>query len=264
MSERAIRVGTWNVGRLVSTGVGAEDSDPDRSARRIGDALRRSAADLVALQEVESPTLGIGEATGEAERIADLAGLGHTLLWGVSPSHRTAGQALGLTILSRYPLTQAQGIVLPNPMLSSPQPSGEVWRSHDKGLLLATASTPLGDVTFACLHGLPFHRFGRARDEPAFLPIWRTLSSHLQRLARVRPTIVCGDFNAQSLDTLLPDIVANGIFHWIMFDRTRPNGARSDHVLATYGWRVIRASSEPGPFDHYLCMATLTLGPEAP
>jgi endonuclease/exonuclease/phosphatase family metal-dependent hydrolase len=241
-----IRVLTWNVhGRIRTSGVG----DPDILA-----ALAKSEASVVALQELAF------DATGRHGNMASLGarlGVPHLAIHDFSPSHLATGERIGVALLSRWELDAQRAITLPNPRISVVRDGRELV-SHDKGALVANAKVGNRWIVIVSIHLLPSHLFGHAPGDSSFYPIWRALSDILRDLADC-PTILCGDFNVDSLAAVVPDIFEEGLFQCAIDLPTRPNGRRHDKILCSHHWTVVRGEVLEAEADHYACIADLRL-----
>lgn len=136
--------------------------------------IRRSGADLVALQEVDRVWGLRSMFRDQAARLAQA--LAMNLVFGATRDRRpgTPGHGeFGLAILSRFPLSAPDFRLLPGTL-------------EQRGVLLAWAETPCGRVPVACTH------LGLSRSDRE-----SQLAEVLAWLPRRDDLIVLGDFNTE-------------------------------------------------------------------
>lgn len=161
---------TYNVHRCV--GAGGEDSVED-----IAYLCSESAADLVALQELDAPETDEDEGVHHARDLA--ARLGMQLLF--CRTFRRGVGYYGHALLSRHPLELKKVTTFPAPMHPGSEPRGAIWaRANIDGKPLDVVSTHLG-----------LYRSER-RAQSLELTGEGWLSSGEMR----NPRLLCGDLNA--------------------------------------------------------------------
>lgn len=167
-NARTLRVATYNVR-------GCRGIDGRRSEMRIAEVIASLSADVVALQELD---LGRTRSAGvdQAQLIAEQ--LGWVRLF--EPAMRNGAEQYGNAILSRYPLTSGQALLLP----------GEgSWYCREKRVALqARAETALGNVQFINTH------FGLGRAERFLQATF--LAASLAAVPKCEPLVLLGDFNS--------------------------------------------------------------------
>lgn len=254
MSE--IRVVSWNVaGGMLKTPDGRDVPEAD-TGQYIGRIVRKTAADVVALQEVLF-TDRAREVSAVPE-IARVAGYRYYYTKPLNPSHLHEDPAYGsgLTILSHRPIESPSLQLVPNPRLTHVDPDGSILSSHDKGYLVSEIRFGSTSVRFANVHFLPYHDFERDAADDEFRGIWRTIDDTLFEWAKT-PAIVAGDFNAWPLEPLLPN--SWGCFRSAVDGATRPNGARHDQVLLSPHCTWVASEIRESPSDHHLCVVDTRL-----
>jgi endonuclease/exonuclease/phosphatase family metal-dependent hydrolase len=184
------------------------------------------------------------------------------------------GKFYGLSILSRFPLTDYEVIPLPNPGLRAEQPNGEIWQMHGKSVQKASVVLP-GErlVNLFNVHSYPFHRFGRTLAEPEFTG-WRQAFADALKTPDGKPGLWAGDFNnvGVAIETLLRDDFARGHMRdavtaadpvLAQFADARTGGYFTrdvDHILHTPEFEKISGLSIHGRSDHPWRFAHLQLG----
>lgn len=243
--KHVIRAGTWNI----HEGIPATDSD-----REAGDELitriSESALDILALQEV--PFDGVGNSP-LLQRIAAHSALRYVSGFPLSQASYHPGFRSGVAIASRLPHTVENRLLLPNPRLRSMR-DGEIWRSWDKGLIVAKIDFPEASIRLASVHCYPFHDFGRRASDRKFERIWHELANAVSRIPG--PVILAGDFNTECRELLTRNL--NQIDLIPVFSGVDTHDGRSvDDIL--HDVSIIRRDRKiiQNFSDHALCQAEL-------
>jgi endonuclease/exonuclease/phosphatase family metal-dependent hydrolase len=184
-SARRLRVGTWNVRE------GWKGEGDDTGTHDVVRLIQDLDLDVLALQEV--PFQGIRSPMLEA--IARQTPLRHVAGHVLSQAMHVAGSA-GIALAARLPLDNVDRVILPNPELAA-----NGLRSFDKGLMTAWLAGEDHMIAVGCLHMVPFRRFGRRAEEPAFGHIWNRAAKEIERVM-LPLTFVGGDFNTPRRDLL--------------------------------------------------------------
>lgn len=243
-----LRVASWNVreGKPVDTGL----SQPAALAG-IAHLLDDLRVDIVALQEVDFAGSGRSRIL---DVIRDETELTHGAWHILSDSSFDPGRRAGVALASRFPLKDSEQVTFTNPRLSTVV-NGETIRSHDKGLVAATAVLPDVDVSVVSLHCVPFKMFGHRAEAAIFRSLWQEISAVLAGFT-TGPAIVCGDFNTHRRDlTSAP----NG--HPLARAITEPTQVDDavDDILFSGEFRLASARTTATFSDHRLCVAELAL-----
>ncbi|MEO3801388.1 endonuclease/exonuclease/phosphatase family protein [Nonomuraea sp. B10E8] len=182
---RGLRVGTWNVRE------GWKGEGDDTGTHDVVRLIQDLDLDVLALQEVpfhggRSPML---------ESIAGQTPLRHVAGHVLSQAMHVPGSA-GIALAARLPLEDVNRVILPNPELAA-----NGLRSFDKGLMTARMPWQGRMIAVAGLHMVPFGRFGRRAEDPAFSHVWDRAGKEIERVM-LPLTFVGGDFNTPRRDLL--------------------------------------------------------------
>ncbi len=256
---------------------GRDEHGADRfdgyAPKRYAESIALFQPDLMLCAEVLMDENGNSEMAG---MLADHLNLSHILNHVGGPAWEEAviGKHYGLSILSRYPLTDYEVVSLPNPNLEFRQPNGEVWQSHDKYVQKAAVNLPNGE-TVRCfnLHSYPFHRFGRSIADPEF-SVWRDKLAETLLCNEGQKLIGAGDFNNKNvpIESILENAFATG-----RLKNAVPNTAQSvrladesraedyrqktiDYILCSQDFSVTDKAVLYGHSDHPMLLATLRIG----
>ena len=245
-----IRVASWNV----REGLPDHSADPaDRPAAlaALTAQVRAQALDVLALQEIDVDPAGWSAVLAALREDTPLRYAHSGVL---SPSTYLPGHHAAIGLASRVPIAGHGLDLLPNPGLTAER-DGRPMTSYDKGLIAGTVELSGLRVTLVSVHALPFRRFGRTPEEPAFAPVWRAMADRIGKLGD-GPLVVCGDFNTPRRDLLLG--VADRPLARAVGDRPTHRGRATDDIL--YSAELALAGEPlvlPGFSDHDLCVAGL-------
>ncbi len=190
-----------------------------------------------------------------AKIIADRTNLPHTQHYVVDQcwDAPVKDKFFGLSILSRFPISDYEVTPLPNPKLEAQQPDGQHWIMHDKSVQRALFTLPDGE-TLRCfnLHAFPFHKFGRSMAEPAFAT-WRQEFAQLLTPKGGEKLICGGDFNNKDVpvETILADAFSAGHLRNVVA-KDAPSVRIADESCADDYQAVT--------IDHILCSPDLSTG----
>jgi endonuclease/exonuclease/phosphatase family metal-dependent hydrolase len=164
-TPESVRVATYNI----RAGLGG--------IRGIAKDLKSLSADVIAIQEVERGPYG-SKKIDQASTLANALGMRYVY----SPSFTLEGREHGIAVLSRFPLSETETLLLP-------QGTGR-W---PRVALKTRIETPSGSVRFVCVHlTRPWKMpFSHTRERMAQL---RAIFASLQ--GDSLPSIVAGDFNS--------------------------------------------------------------------
>ena len=244
-----LRVASWNI----REGVPADSSNSEIQVRdEVVSLLMSRRVDIIGLQEVpfdqsaRSWLLNI---------IQDHTPLGHIAYNVLSESSFQSNCRAGVALASRFPLTDCKPIQFNNPELRT-ELQGNPIRTYDKGLVSATVLLEGQDISIVSLHTFPFHLFGRDADESAFRQMWTDLSAELDRL-RIRPLIVCGDFNTSKRDLVIGQ---NGrTLSRAVINEPTHRGQPIDDVLYSKEFKAVNVEVISNFSDHRICITDLEI-----
>lgn len=244
----------------------AAGMDKKLDLARIADVIRRSEADLVALQEVDSGTERVGGQM-QAEELRRLLNMHHAY----GPAMDFNGGKYGNAILSRHRIVSSKIVPLPHTPGERREPRAAIAatialppRAGGAGGA-ATAGGAAGDLVFISTH------FDHTRGSPDRLQQAQAINHHL---ADVRlPAILAGDFNCEPASEPMAELAR----HWTLvsdgneaarerpapsFPSTQPR-IKIDHVLVKPPdrWRIVEAKviDEPVASDHRPVVVRLEL-----
>ena len=244
------RVGTWNIYGARRSPVGITSIT---ESARIARAMN---LDFLLLQEIEFEDDGLTLAT-ESQELVDKLGFSHKSGLPLSPSQFSPTRKFGNAILSRYPLTSPRRFLVPNPSLFATR-GGRRLASHDKGFVCVDAYTPLGLVSVASIHLLPFHMFDVDPSKAPMIGMWTELAIGLEKELLGRPFVVGGDFNTNDRSVFLSKFLEGRCPAAAGGAPTRPGKDRSFDDLVTWpGSYLALGPVIPGFSDHHLVTASV-------
>ena len=260
---RAITVMTYNIHHAAGT-------DGKLDLARIADVIRRSDADLVALQEVDGGTRRAGGMM-QAAALGRMLNMHHAY----GPAMRFDGGEYGNAILSRHRIISSKTVALPHTPGRQREPRAAIAATIELPPRAARADAGAGAggrIVLISTH------FDHTRGSPDRLPQARAVNEQLGGAAAddddELPAILAGDFNCEPASEPMAELAKR----WTLvsdgdaadrggaappsFPSTRPR-IKIDHVLVKprARWRVIDATvvDEPVASDHRPVVVTLQL-----
>ena len=140
----------------------------------VADVIDKERPDIVALQEVDVYTVRSGKQSHQAEALGKLTGMHYYFAKGTNKSEGEYGVA----ILSRHPISEAEGLQLP----TMPESNGET-----RGMAVVKVKIKGEDVIFISVH------LDHLSDQDRIFQV-RQLLQHTQQYANC-PIVFSGDFN---------------------------------------------------------------------
>lgn len=205
----------------------------NRDLQAVIDLLKSSEADIITLQE----TQWYNEYSSQARTIAQKLRM-NVVEAPLSPSQFDPNARLSIAILSRFPLAFPETRLFKNPEWTVERPNGDVWDTHDKGILKADLYLPNQKrMRVATLHGFPAHEYGKSYEDPENQPVIKDMRDKIHEdSSRVPRYLVQGDFNidARQLTSASPLIrnVVPFALHGVEIRRaTIFSGETVDHIL---------------------------------
>lgn len=234
-----VRIATWNIAGNQKYPEGNENP------KYFIDELLQYNPDIILLQEVhfKDNYSFTKEYLGEYKYIFDST---------FSPSHNNSEYNLGLSIVSRYPITSERRIVFSNPNVSKVLKSGSTIYSHDKGMQVCS----IEGLCVANTQLLPLHVFNTSYEQESelCLNIEKDIEGSL-----TSPVVFAGDFNHPDPDTLFREPFVNlnlkdclpGTSTYVYHEKN-PDHIYISEGISCKGSEVIKTDS-----DHYLCIADI-------
>ena len=218
----------WNIGG----GKIRKENDPVEGPYRedgmnyIEVVLKKYNPDIITLQETHTD-----EKIIQANILAQKLHLPHMVNDVYDTSHIEQGQGLGQAIISRFPLRDHQFHFFINPNLTMLQENGETWTTHDKGVSSCFIQIEYKLLKVATLHLVPFRKFNVDPTDITFTELRRNITDLL--LPKQDQFLLQGDFNFDndSLEALLPDILHQNVSEILQKEPTTPKGRKYDHIL---------------------------------
>jgi exonuclease III len=224
------------------------------------DTLYHENPDLITLQETNwySPYLS------QARTIAQKLGLFRVEApFSQSPFEPKA--RLAIAILSRFPLAFPESAAFKNPNWTVEKPNGDVWDTHDKGVLKAKlVLSHRKSIRVATLHGFPPHEFATSFEQPENQPVIADMRHKLNEdLNMVPDYLIQGDFNINTpLLTAASPLTRNVVplfMSGVPINRaTLATGETVDHILFR-GLHHEETRVKPTRSDHAMLVSRFTV-----
>ena len=216
-------------------------TDGKYDLQRVADVIKKSGADLVALQEVDRNTNRTKD-----DQPAELARLiGFHSAFGRAMNF--GGGEYGDLVLSRYPISKVDVHALP-------YTEGE--RHEPRCLVVAHVETPNGTVLFGSTH--LDHVGGQQNDRLA------QASAIIEKLKDGKlPTMICGDFNCSPSS----EPIQNMVKHWTDSTGSSPTcpsekpKTKIDYIFASDKFKAVKDEviNDPVTSDHRPVRAVLKM-----
>lgn len=181
-----IKVATWNIGKIY------------QHRDYIGLIVNRillNKIDLICFQEYLTDS-ALFENT-----LIDRTGLKYFNKIELSESHIVKNHKMGLSVLSKYPISHLSTLYSePNVILM--HKSNRLENLHSKGFAAYTVSIENKKVTLINGHWFPFHRYIDININ--INQLFATLEEWIINNTIAIPSFVCGDFNTEEIEKLMP------------------------------------------------------------
>ncbi len=209
------------------------DSYTNKDLETVIAYLKEINADIITLQE----TQWYSEYSSQARTIAQKLRM-YRVEAPLSPSQFDPNARLSIAILSRFPLAFPETRLFKNPEWTAERPNGDVWDTHDKGILKADLYLPNQKrMRVATLHGFPAHEYGKSFEDPENQPVIKDMRDKIHEdSTRVPRYLVQGDFNIDarqltSASAMIRNVVPFAL-HGVEIRRaTIFSGETVDHIL---------------------------------
>ena len=156
----------------------------------------------------------------------------------------------GLTILSKYPITNTIKNFFPNPNLTKTTESGNTYYLYDKGYMMCNIDINGKSIRVLNHHGFPFRRFNSSPEENPDV-----FNYFENAIDKYKPDIITGDFNADNFMELMPKV--NDNYTRTINDITTTDGKKFDDILIhkdrEYKSNIMKLLS-----DHYLVITNIS------
>lgn len=260
--DHIIKILTWNINGGSSTLDYDKNNEIEyfySSSLFIANAIKKINPDIVCLQEVHIKD-GVYSQT---KQIADLLNFKHYSECAFDNTHLIddCNLKIGISVISNSTIIYSKKIDLPNPHISSMQKNGDVWKTHNKGILKVQIFKFGYKINILNLHLLPFHRFEKNLTDKVVQNSWLAVDEKLN-LHTDNFTIIAGDFNQNSIITLLPTLFNNPKnFVDTKFNSNTHNNTYFDHIVFSDDFKFSDnfVFSEIKISDHYPCLIILKL-----
>lgn len=245
-----MRIATWNIssGRLSKTTKQFDYYDSHEIDYFVS-MLTQYNIDVVCLQEIEGSTK-----YSMGHDIAERAGMPHVFETYMSPSHITAGNNVGIAVISKFEIIQPQAVRIPYPTFDLVLPNGKPAAMHHKYLQSCTIDGIR--IVNICHHPMEFlgHAYETELGQQYTEQLCQFYTDTIDQ-----PDIMAGDFNT-------PDptaIFSRALHHFGLRDVTPLEPTKPDyhgHLDAIFASsRIVSnaAAVVPTRNDHYLCWADI-------
>jgi endonuclease/exonuclease/phosphatase family metal-dependent hydrolase len=224
------------------------------------DYFRGKHLDILCLSEVHLENKSSSEMVA---RIASELKLPHHSSLALSQSHLDTSKRLGMSVISRHPITSQEEFTIPSPGIEVDRPNGDHWKMFDKGaqrVHLDIDGTEIAVVNFSYF---PFHHFNRRVVEPEFKPLRQQLLEILVS-DRSIPTIITGDFNSKgyAISEAFPELFADHALQRAIAAETTVIGATEQLDQILYQPKYFTSGddfAEENGSDHLAIGATIQL-----
>lgn len=224
------------------------------------DMLGSEDADIITLQETNWYSLHSSQARTIARKLRM-----NMVEAAFSPSQFDPKARLAIAMLSRFPLAYPEAVQFNNPSWTVVRPNGDIWDTHDKGVLKArVVLSPRKSIRVATLHGFPPHEYGHDLALPEHQPIIDDIRENLQEdVTAVPDYLIQGDFNinAPALNEapiLLRRVVPFSMFNVPINRPTLASGETVDHILYR-GLQHEQTRVKPTRSDHAMLVSYFTV-----
>lgn len=243
-----ITIGTWNIGKDLAQ----EDYRLDLSSYDyIIEILNENKIDVICFQEaITSSTTMYPISTYLEQNSAYKYHYDYEL----APSSVDLNNKIGISVCSKYPITDGHRIPLQNPKFAyTDREQNKTYRSEDDGFIIA--KIPNFSLMVVTGHCPPFDLFHKKPTE--CLEIFTKLEQQFGYFIDQMPHLVfCGDFNMT--DTKLPFAKMNTRMIETVQGPTYQN-KHYDHMFVDKQTHIIDTDIIPTEMDHNMCIVTLNI-----
>lgn len=235
-----MKIATWNIGEDTRN---IEDKLTIKSYEYLVDTIKEHNIDVICLQEaiIKSnylPSIG--------KYINKHTNLKHRVEFELSDSHINIGARIGITICSKHKIENTELFLLDNPHLIYQKDKHKTYYSHDKGFIF----TDIKGYKIITGHCCPFHIFNKSPLD--YKKIYDKLDNAcLKAYNDNNKFILCGDFNYDNIDQLLPNIFSK--CKDLVTTPTRKDKI-IDHFIISESIKIISSTILDNVFDHKTCI----------
>lgn len=250
-----LNIATWNISGGVSKEVSVEEYfDQDKSKKidktflnEIVKIINEKKIDIMGFQEIITT-----ESIKYIENIAEKTDLKNYRYFELSDCNLVENTKCGIVIMSKYSIIDDSKLLFTNPKLSKTTKTGSTYYTYDKGCLEVSLDVFGKQINFITNHGFPFRRF---ESEPIkHLDIFKEFSNFILKYDNV---IITGDFNAENVVELMPDI-NNKIIN-TFGEVTTIDGKKFDDILIDKKFTMIDKELVHSLSDHFLCIVKIDI-----
>lgn len=246
-----MKVISWNIGG----GFISEDSHNSYSKEDLNyfiNVLNEEQGDIICFQELHT-SLDINQ----SEEIANRLNYYYNTV-PFSDSHIKEKNKLNISILSKFEIISSNYIILPNVDFKFLL-NGKKVSSHEKGIIEIIINYKNQNIRILNLQLQPFRKFKRNILEEDFSLLRDTVENYF--LKSKLPTIICGDFNNESIKKVFPKLF-NKYNYSLSFTEsiiTTPRKRSYDKIIYSKEFQLENFGIKETLADHHLCNSKLNL-----
>lgn len=262
---KEVVIATWNISECIATYWDIKQEinylNLDKMQNvffEITEMLNKHNIDIVCFQEFP---INIPGTESLIDYIKNNTVLQHNYSVATCPSFLFEGGMVGISLFSKKELHNTELVFFTNPNLTTTSETGKVYRSFDKGFLVAECVYHEKKFSIVTGHSISFSPFGvRAENYPeSYIPL---LDKVEELYDQGNEIVVAGDFNTECLLKILPqlnDYLTDAIQGattpiGIMEGKYYPCGRKLDYFLSTSQIVVYQVDKIQNFSDHYLCV----------
>ncbi|MBT5021238.1 endonuclease/exonuclease/phosphatase family protein, partial [Candidatus Woesearchaeota archaeon] len=222
-----MRIATWNIGGGFTSNGNNKFTKKDMNYFLT--ELKNIKTDIILLQEVHC---------NQDNTLSEQLNLSkkNYLSSNIHKSHIEKNMNTRLSTLTNFEVLSKETIFLPNPNLIKKKKNIQLV-SHDKAFLKTEIKYGKIKINIFNIQLLPLQIFDRNYSEEQFSNIRTEIENII--LKEDKPTIICGDFNYDNLQKIIPKVFSNGfkdVFQNIPTEVYK--NIQKDHILISKEWNI--------------------------